>query len=118
MSILRMFLQWLLVQHPDTSQSEIARRAGLSQSVVNKILVQTGNREPDPETYRALASTYEPDWTQFLREHPSASRELWSLYGWALAAEPTWRRASGGEVFRTTSARRAPASPASTTVRR
>jgi transcriptional regulator with XRE-family HTH domain len=76
-----------LEESRELNQSEIARRAHLSQAVVNKAVQTLGHREPAAETYRALAEAFPSEWTAFLEAHPEYQAHLTRLYGWAFPAK-------------------------------
>lgn len=86
--VIREFLEWLQDEDPDLSQSEIARRARLSQSVINKILVKTGSpgNDASPDTYRLLAAAFSSRWAQFLKGHPDLRQQLLDQYAWAVGS--------------------------------
>ena len=75
------------------SQTEIARRAGLSQGLIYKLLAGLGT--PQMRTYKRLIAAFPEEWSDHLKHHPSARREFHHTFGWALRTEPehdTWRR--------------------------
>jgi transcriptional regulator with XRE-family HTH domain len=88
-SILRDFVLWLRQRYPDRmpSQMAFARRANVSQSLVNK-LVNGGPHVPDIESYRNVAEAYWVEWREFLGEHPVHRDRLAAAYRWAMALGP------------------------------
>jgi transcriptional regulator with XRE-family HTH domain len=91
--VLLKFLTWLIDRDATLSQSEIARRAGLSQSAVNKIFKQRGVAQ-SAETYEALATAFPTQWADFLAEHTRLAEELREQYSFTkpLFVEPARRR--------------------------
>ncbi len=67
------------------SQTEIARRAGLSQGLIYKILAGLGTHQM--RTYKQLISAFPAEWSDYLRRHPSIRRELDQAFGWAIRIE-------------------------------
>jgi transcriptional regulator with XRE-family HTH domain len=88
---LREFLK-SLVHRGGYSQSEIARRAGVSQAVVNKILVGNSSREPAPATYKGICTAFSVEWEEFLLSHAESRENLRETYGWAIPARLTGQR--------------------------
>lgn len=82
------FLAWLLGRQPDLSQSEIGRKAGLSQSMINKVMRQRGTAWPDAKTFRGVAGAYWREWVLFLETHPDVQRQLDEEFAWARGALP------------------------------
>lgn len=81
--VLRDFLQ-SLVHNGRYNQSEIARRAGISQSTVNKLLVGHSRQEPVPATYKGICAAFSLEWETFLRSHAEVREHLLETYGWAV----------------------------------
>jgi len=90
--IIRDFIQYLQDRH-SYSQSHIARKAQLSQGVVNKIMVGSHTRRPDVETFQHLTAAFALDWEEFLEKHPKLREELREYFRFALPAmvAPTTR---------------------------
>lgn len=86
--ILRDFVNYLQQQDPRLSQCEVARRAKVSQSTINKIVIQIGSRMPNLDTYKAVTGAFPTEWRAYLASHPEARRELARDFGWAVAANP------------------------------
>lgn len=111
--ILAEFLQWLMA-HPQhkraaPSQSDIARKSGLSQSLVNKLLGGI-HHAPVLDTYQKLTASYRLEWQDFLETHPRVREELSRAYGWATGhledgspSDPQARSAQGylAAIFQT-----------------
>jgi transcriptional regulator with XRE-family HTH domain len=70
-----------LTRKQDLSQTEIARRSGLSQPLIHKIL--SGMGTPQMRTYQKLASAFPDAWSEYLQHHPSLRKELSDAFGWA-----------------------------------
>lgn len=82
--VLRDFIVWLCTERPSLSQSEIARRSGISQSFVNKLVRGGATKEPSTHSYARVVSAFEDHWRRFLVEVPEAAEELRERYGWVL----------------------------------
>jgi transcriptional regulator with XRE-family HTH domain len=83
--VLRDFLQ-SLIHNGRYNQSEIARRADISQSTVNKLLVGNSRQEPVPDTYKGICAAFSVEWVTFLGSHAEAREHLLETYGWAVPA--------------------------------
>lgn len=70
-----------LTRKQDLSQTEIARRSGLSQPLIHKIL--SGMGTPQMRTYQKLASAFPDAWRDYLQRHPALKKELGEAFGWA-----------------------------------
>ena len=70
-----------LTRKQDLSQTEIARRSGLSQPLIHKIL--SGMGTPQMRTYQKLASAFPDAWTDYLQRHPALQKDLSEAFGWA-----------------------------------
>jgi transcriptional regulator with XRE-family HTH domain len=70
-----------LTRKQDLSQTEIARRSGLSQPLIHKIL--SGMGTPQMRTYQKLASAFPDAWSDYLHRHPALQKELGEAFGWA-----------------------------------
>lgn len=81
--VLREFLGYLQASDPKLTQSEVGRRAGISQSVVNKILHGRGVGWPCIETYRSLAEAFPDEWRTFLAAHALYREALQRTFAWA-----------------------------------
>ena len=79
------------------SQTEIARRAGLSQGAIYKIL--TGIGRPQLATYQKLSRAFPEAWRDYLRRHPSFRRELADTVGWALDEPSDTKRVLSDSVI-------------------
>jgi transcriptional regulator with XRE-family HTH domain len=77
---LRGFILELTRKH-DLSQTEIAKRSGLSQPLIHKIL--SGMGTPQMRTYQKLASAFPDSWRSYLQRHPTLQKELGEAFGWA-----------------------------------
>lgn len=77
--ILRGFVLELTKSH-DLSQTEIAKRSGLSQPLIHKIL--TGMGTPQVQSYQKLASAFPRAWNDYLLRHPTHREELSKAFGW------------------------------------
>ncbi len=82
-----------LTRKQDLSQTEIARRSGLSQPLIHKIL--SGMGTPQMRTYQKLASAFPDAWSDYLQHHPAFQKELSETFGWATergeaSAESRW----------------------------
>ena len=77
--ILRGFVLELTRKH-DLSQTEIARRSGLSQPLIHKIL--TGMGTPQVRSYQKLAAAFPEAWNDYLLRHPALQEELVKEFGW------------------------------------
>jgi transcriptional regulator with XRE-family HTH domain len=82
--LLREFIEYLLARDPHASQAGLARRCGLSQSVINKLILEAGTRRPDVETFQKLASGFPMDWAEFLEAHPDARQQIIEFFRFAL----------------------------------
>lgn len=83
--ILQQFVTWLMDKHPERapSQSEIARKAHSSQTLIYKLT--TGfHQSPALDTYQRLTAAYPVEWREFLEAHPPIREELAKSYAWAL----------------------------------
>jgi len=70
-----------LTKREDLSQTKIARRSGLSQPLIHKIL--SGMGTPQMRTYQKLASAFPDEWNDYLQRHPTLQKELGQTFGWA-----------------------------------
>jgi len=70
-----------LSKREDLSQTEIAKRSGLSQPLIHKIL--SGMGTPQMRTYQKLASAFPDEWSEYLQRHPTLQKELRQTFGWA-----------------------------------
>ena len=70
-----------LTRKQDLSQTEIARRSGLSQPLIHKIL--SGMGTPQMRTYQKLASAFPDAWIDYLQHHPALRKDLSEAFGWA-----------------------------------
>ena len=70
-----------LSKREDLSQTEIAKRSGLSQPLIHKIL--SGMGTPQMRTYQKLASAFPDEWSDYLQRHPTLQKELGQTFGWA-----------------------------------
>jgi transcriptional regulator with XRE-family HTH domain len=77
--ILRGFVLELTKRH-DLSQTEIAKRSGLSQPLIHKIL--TGMGTPQVQSYQKLASAFPEAWNDYLLRHPALQEDLSKAFGW------------------------------------
>jgi len=78
--ILRGFVLELTKRH-DLSQTEIAKRSGLSQPLIHKIL--TGMGRPQLQSYQKLASAFPEAWNDYMLRHPTLQEDLSKAFGWA-----------------------------------
>lgn len=85
--IVREFLRWMQKHQPELSQAEMARKAGIGQSWINKVALGGSIRFPDVDMCHKLFRAYPDDWITFLRAHPTIVRELRELFDWAFIAE-------------------------------
>lgn len=76
------FIRWLQEER-QLSQSEIARRARVSQGWLSRTALGSGARVPRPDLLRQLFDTFAEEWRTYRQEHPSINRELARLFGWA-----------------------------------
>jgi transcriptional regulator with XRE-family HTH domain len=83
---LHRFVKRLVESGVVASQSEIARRAGVSQGTVNKAFLETG--EPDVDTCRKIAEAYPIEWADHLRDHDEYREDLRRRFAWAFAGSP------------------------------
>src|SRR5258708_4127052 len=79
------FLRWLMTTSPEQapSQSEVARRSGVSQSEVCKILGHS-NTKPRLATIQKLTAAYWTEWCEYLAAHEDIREALARAYRWAL----------------------------------
>ena len=70
-----------LSKREDLSQTEIAKRSGLSQPLIHKIL--SGMGTPQMRTYQKLASAFPDEWSEYLQRRPTLQKELRQTFGWA-----------------------------------
>lgn len=96
--ILQTFVVWLQNEKPDLTQSAIARRSGLSQSLIYKLVAGMQRQETSSETTRALVEAYPQEWTEFLRRHPEARQQLRERYGWARVTSPSTENHGFGDA--------------------
>ena len=68
------------------SQTQIAKKSGLSQGLIYKMLAGIGT--PQIRTYRSLASAFPDEWNDYLQRHPAFRRELSAAFGWAATPKP------------------------------
>lgn len=80
--ILRAFIAWLQEQRPELTQSEVGRRARVSQSFVSKLMRGSAVRDPTVESHRQILGTFALDWVRFLAAHPTITTELERQYEW------------------------------------
>ena len=78
--ILRGFVLELTKKH-GLSQTEIARKSGLSQPLIHKIIVGLG--VPQMRTHQKLAAAFPEAWNDYLLRHPILEKELAQAFGWA-----------------------------------
>ena len=78
--VLRGFVLELTKKH-GLSQTEIARRSGLSQPLIHKII--SGLGAPQMRTHQKLALAFPEEWNEHLLCHPALDKELIQAFGWA-----------------------------------
>ena len=69
-----------LTKRHELSQTEIAKRSGLSQPLIHKIL--TGIGTPEVRSYQKLASAFPEAWNDYLLRHPTVREDLNNAFGW------------------------------------
>ena len=82
--ILRGFVLELTKRY-ELSQTEIARRSGLSQPLIHKVLSGLGT--PQVRSYQKLASAFPEAWNDYLLRHPSLREDLSKAFGWVSRGE-------------------------------
>src|SRR5436190_23075470 len=82
-SFLPNFLKWLMATFPTDapSQSAIARRCGVSQSEIYKILSHT-HTKPRLPTIQKITLAYWTEWQQYLTAHRQIREALALAYRW------------------------------------
>jgi transcriptional regulator with XRE-family HTH domain len=89
--MLHEFITWLQKRSVEPgsqralSQSDIARRSGLSQSMINKVMQRRGTAS-SPATYQRLCAAFWHQWVQFLQEHEELRAQLARDYQWVAPA--------------------------------
>jgi transcriptional regulator with XRE-family HTH domain len=89
--MLHAFITWLQQRSVEPgsqrplSQSDIARRSGLSQSMINKVMQRRGTAS-SPATYQRLCAAFWHQWVQFLEEHEDMRVRLAKEFQWVAPA--------------------------------
>lgn len=84
--VLKSFIEYLQERYPDLTQSGLARKAGVSQGLINKIVLGGNTTEPDPKTFRMIAESHLLDWQDFLRGRPNFSKSISEEFHWVETA--------------------------------